>query len=59
MCCMQSFIHIFCGDAFFGLLGFGQNVGHIVEFSPVPEPSTLVLAGLAGFGLLMLRWRKF
>jgi hypothetical protein len=56
---MQSFIHIFCGDAFFGLLGFGQNVGHIVEFSPVPEPSTLVLAGLAGFGLLMLRWRKF
>jgi hypothetical protein len=29
-----------------------------VEPGPVPEPSTLALAGLSGFGLLLFRRRK-
>jgi hypothetical protein len=36
---------------------YGTQIG-AGTFAPVPEPSTLALAGLSGLGLLLFRRRK-
>ena len=35
-----------------------ENSGAQIQMGPVPEPSTLALAGLGGMGMLLFRRRK-
>ena len=37
---------------------FDFNVKVTYDYTPIPEPSTLVLAGLTGFGLLGMARRR-
>jgi uncharacterized repeat protein (TIGR03803 family) len=37
------------------LTGGANNLGTIFEFTPIPEPSTLLLSGAAGLGAYLVR----